>query len=131
MNCVELQEALSDLIDSGRTPEQETHLRSCPVCTSLLADLALIASEARQLQGLAERNPRVWNSIEIALRQEGLIRDSRPGPSLVPSVPRRWNMGWLAPLAAALLVGFGILAYQRGSAPVKPVAQVSSEVPAT
>ncbi len=131
MNCVEFHETLPDVTDNSRTAEQEIHLTSCPACSNLMADLALIASEARQLQSVAEPSSRVWNSIEIALRQEGLIRDSRPGPSLVPSVPRRWNMGWLAPVAAVLLVGFGILVYQRGSGPAKPVAQLSSDVPAT
>ena len=57
--------------------------------------------EARQLQEVAEPNPRVWNSIEIALRQEGIIHEPQLRPTLVPPVPRRWSMAWLAPVAAA------------------------------
>ena len=45
------------------------------MCSGLVADLNLIASEAPQLQEFADPAPRVWNSIEIALRQEGLIRE--------------------------------------------------------
>ena len=80
MNCAEFQEVLPEVIEGGRTAEQESHLKSCPVCSGLVADLDLIASEARQLQDVAEPNPRVWTSIEIALRQEGIIRDPQPGP---------------------------------------------------
>jgi hypothetical protein len=113
MNCAKFQEVLPDVLEGGRTAEQELHLKSCPVCSGLVADLSLIAREARQLQEDAEPSPRVWNSIEIQLRQEGIIRDPRLGPSLVPPVPRRWNLAWLAPVAAVLLVGFGILVHQR------------------
>src|ERR1700690_32373 len=112
MNCADFQEVLPEVIEGGRTAEQESHLKSCPMCSGLVADLDLIASEARQLQDVAEPNPRVWNSIEIALRQEGIIRDPHLWISLVPSVPRRWNMAWLAPVAAVLLVGFGIAVYE-------------------
>jgi hypothetical protein len=115
MNCAEFQEILPEGFEGGRTAEQESHLKSCPMCSGLVADLDLIAREARQLQAVAEPSPRVWNSIEIALRQEGIIRDPHLGPSLVPSIPRRWNMAWLAPVAAVVLVGFGIVVYQRGS----------------
>jgi hypothetical protein len=132
MNCAEFQEVLPEVIDGGRTAEQESHLKSCPVCSGLIADLDLIAAEARQLQEVAEPSPRVWNSIEITLRQEGIIRDARLGPSLVLLVkpaPRRWNMAWLAPLAALLLVGFGIAVYQRGSGETKTAARPSSDTP--
>jgi hypothetical protein len=113
MNCAKFQEVLPDVLEGSRTAEQESHLKSCPVCSGLVADLNLIAREARQLQEDAEPSPRVWNSIEIQLRQEGIIRDPHLGPSLVPPVPRRWNLAWLAPLAAVLLAGFAILVYQR------------------
>jgi hypothetical protein len=113
MNCAKFQQVLPDVLEGGGNAEQESHLKSCPVCSGLVADLNLIAREARQLQEDAEPSPRVWNSIEIQLRQEGIIRDPSLGPSLVPPVPRRWNLAWLAPVAAVLLVGFGILVYQR------------------
>jgi hypothetical protein len=115
MNCVQFQEILPEVFEGGRTAEQESHLKSCPMCSGLVADLDLIAREARQLQEVAEPSQRVWNSIEIALRQEGIIRNPRLGPSLVPARPRRWSMAWLAPVAALVLVAFGIVIYQRGS----------------
>ena len=76
MNCTEFQELLPEAFDRGRSAEQESHLNSCAVCSGLVADLELIAREARQLQETAEPSPRVWNSIEITLRQEGIIRTS-------------------------------------------------------
>ena len=79
MNCAQFQEILPEVIDGGRNAEQEAHLQTCPVCSGLVADLNLITSEAPQLQEFADPAPRVWNSIEIALRQEGLIREPRSG----------------------------------------------------
>jgi hypothetical protein len=114
MNCAEFQEILPEVFDSGRTAEQESHLKSCPVCSDLVAELDLIANQARQLQETAEPSPRVWASIEIALRQEGIIHEPRLRPSLVPSVPRRWSIGWLAPVAAAAVIAVGVVIYQRG-----------------
>ena len=123
MNCTEFQEILPEVFESGRTAEQESHLKSCSACSGLVADLDLIAREARQLQEVGEPNPRVWNSIEIALRQEGIIHEPQPRPSLLPPVRRRWNLAWLAPVAAVVLLGFGIVVYQRGSGGPQRVAQ--------
>ncbi len=81
------------------------------------------------MQEVAEPSPRVWNSIEITLRQEGIIRDPQLGPSLVPARPQRWNMAWLAPVAALLLVAFGIVIYQRGPADAKPSAKLDTQAP--
>jgi hypothetical protein len=115
MNCAEFQEVLPEVIEGGRNAEQESHLRACPMCSGLVADLDMIASEARHLQEIAEPSPRVWNSIEIALRQEGIIRDPQLRPALTRPRLRSWSLAWLAPLAAVLLVGFSIAVYQRGS----------------
>ncbi len=129
MNCAEFQEILPEVFEGGRTAEQESHLKSCPMCSGLVADLDLIAREARQLQEVAEPSQRVWNSIEIALRQEGIIRDPRLGPSLVPARPRRWSMAWLAPVAALVLVAFGIVIYQRGSRDSRLAAHLDTTTP--
>lgn len=137
MNCVEFQEILPEVFDSGRTAEQELHLKSCPVCSGLVDELELIANEARQLQEVAEPNPRVWASIEIALRQEGIIHDPQLRPTLVPPVPRRWSIGWLAPVGLAAVIAAGVVVHQRGS--VQPsfpsvapaVAKVAPKVPIT
>jgi hypothetical protein len=137
MNCAEFQEILPEVFDSGRTAEQESHLKSCPVCSDLVAELDLIANEARQLQETAEPSPRVWASIEIALRQEGIIHEPQLRPTLVPSVPRRWSIGWLAPVAAAAVIATGVVVYQRGSVQTSfpsagpAVANVAPKVPIT
>jgi len=129
MNCVQFQEILPEVFEGGRTAEQESHLKSCPMCSGLVADLDLIAREARQLQEVAEPSQRVWNSIEIALRQEGIIRDPQLGPTLVPARPRRWRMAWLAPVAALVLVAFGIVIYQRGSRDSRLAAHLDTTTP--
>lgn len=115
MNCAEFQAVLPEVLEGTRNAEQEAHLESCSVCSGLVADLNLIAGQARLLQEVSEPSPRVWNSIEMVLRQEGIIRDAQQGPSLLPPVQRRWKLAWLAPMAAILLVAFGIAVYQRGS----------------
>jgi hypothetical protein len=129
MNCAKFQEFLPEGFEGGRTAEQESHLKSCPVCSGLVADLELIAREARQLQETAEPSPRVWNYIEIALRQEGIIREPHLGPALVPARPQRWNMAWLAPMAALVLVTFGIVLYQRGSRDSRLAAHLDTTTP--
>ena len=131
MNCTEFQEILPEVFEAGRTAEQAAHLKSCPRCSGLLADLDLIAREARQLQELAEPSPRVWNSIEIELRREGVIHEAPSRPVLLASRPRRWNLGaWLAPVAALALVAFGIGVYQRGLLSPQPAPQVTATAPA-
>jgi hypothetical protein len=129
MNCAEFQEILPEVFEGGRTAELESHLKSCSVCSGLVADLDLIAREARQLQEVAEPSPRVWNSIEIALRQEGIIRDPHLSPSLVPARTPRWSMAWLAPVAAIVLVAFGIVIYQRGSRDSRLAAHLDTTTP--
>ena len=129
MNCAEFQEFLPEGFEGGRTVEQESHLKSCSTCSGLVADLELIAREARQLQETAEPSPRVWNYIEITLRQEGIIREPHLGPALVPARPQRWNMAWLAPVAALVLVAFGIVVYQRGSSDSRLAAHLDMTTP--
>ena len=69
MNCVELQNSLAEVGD-GSTVEQRAHLQECPACSTLLKELDMIVAAAGRLQAADEPSPRVWNSIEIALRQE-------------------------------------------------------------
>ena len=113
MTCEEFERVLPELGDSHNL-EQEAHLKSCSACSDLLSDLNAIAQQAQFLQPFEEPSPRVWNSIEITLRQEGLI--SQPGRERSSSPthsPLSWKIRWLVPAAAALLVGFGVLLHQR------------------
>jgi len=130
MNCAEFHEFLPDVIDGGRTAEQEAHLRSCLLCAELIAELNLISSEAPQLAEFADPSPRVWNSLEIALRREGLIREPQRGLELVPPVKRSWTLAWLAPVATMAVLAFGVFVYQRAAHEHQPVAQVPTSVPA-
>jgi hypothetical protein len=121
MNCVELQQSLAEAEDV-RGVEQRAHLRACPACSELVRELNLIVAAASQLQEADEPSPRVWNSIEFALRQEGLIRPQR---ALVPSFAVRWGAArWLVPAAAMLLLALGIFV-RRESLPNRLARQAS------
>ena len=110
MTCREFQEILPEIMDGGQSIEQEMHWKSCSECSDLVADLTLISQQAVELRAADTPSPRVWNSIEIALREEGLIH-SGGGLAVVPSSGRRWSMRWLVPLTAAFLVSFGVADY--------------------
>lgn len=119
MTCVELQESLADN-ESGSSPAQQAHLKGCQECSALVADLLTIACAAGELRAAHEPGPRVWNSIQLALRQEGLIRPQRAGRSLLPSLNSSWGWArWALPVAAALLVTVGISLRQRSVPPAE------------
>ena len=121
MNCVELQQSLAETED-GSSLEQRAHLNACPACSALVKELNLIVMSASQLQGADEPSPRVWNSIEFALRQEGLIRPQR---AVVSSFSARWGAArWLVPAAAMLLLALGI--YMRRDSQANQVRQQAS-----
>ncbi len=108
MTCVELQESLTEN-ESGSSPAQQAHLKNCRECSALVAELLVIACAAGDLRAAHEPSPRVWNSIEIALRQEGLIRPQRSSHSLLPSLSSSWGWArWALPVAAVLLIAVGI-----------------------
>jgi len=111
MTCADFEKILPDVVEGVRSIDHESHLKSCPSCLDLVADLELIFREARQLEGLYEPSPRVWNSIEATLRQEGIIR--APKPALVPPFRRSWASAWImAPAVAVILLAVGLF-YQR------------------
>jgi hypothetical protein len=115
MTCIEFQEVLPDIMEGERNAEHTAHLQSCSVCSGLVSDLSLISEQARLLQASEEPSPRVWDRIEIALRQEGLIRQPGRDRSLVaPAFSRRWSPAWLLPVAAILVIAFGVLVYKSG-----------------
>jgi hypothetical protein len=112
MTCVELQESLAE-VEDGTTPEQRAHLRTCPACSALVNDLNLIITTAGSLQEADEPSPRVWNSIEIVLKREGLIRPQRTAGSFAHSLFAGWTGRWLVPAAAMLVVAAGLLIRDR------------------
>jgi hypothetical protein len=128
MNCVELQQSLAEVEDGGSV-EQRAHLRVCPACSALVEELNLIVAAASQLRAADEPSPSVWNSIEIALRQEGLIRPVRVGQPLIPSFSARWGAArWLVPAAAMLLLTLGIFVRHESLRP-QVAQQASRAVP--
>ncbi len=141
MNCVELQQSLAE-VENGSSGPQRAHLKTCAECSALVAELNLIAATATDLRAAEEPSPRVWNSIEIALRQEGLIRPqstngARGNRSLLPSFGSRWTWArWVVPAAAVLLVTVGVYVRQHSASQpiaaniVVPVAPAKSSDPA-
>lgn len=116
MTCLELRESLVEQEDGSR-PEQRAHLKDCSECAALVADLLVVACAAGELRAAHEPSPRVWNSIEIALRQEGLIKPLHSRHSLLPSFGSSWGWSrWLAPVAALLLIAAGIYVRQHSHA---------------
>ena len=130
MTCVELQESLAE-VEHGTTAEQKAHLRNCPACSALVKDLNLIITAAAGLQDADEPSPRVWNSIETALRREGLIRPQRAGGSLAHSLLGGWGGRWLIPAAAVLLVATGLFWRQQMTISNRTQQQAAYSVPAS
>ena len=125
MTCEEFERVLPEL-GSGHSIEQEEHLKSCRACSDLVADLNAISQQSRLLQGSEEPSPWVWNSIETALRQEGLIRQPLQEHSLLHPPRLSWRLRWLVPAAAAFLIVFGVLLHERGTGPA-PLAEQQSQ----
>ena len=123
MTCEELRRVLPELEGDQHTVEQEEHLKACSSCSGLISDLNAISAEARLLAGDQEPSPRVWNSIAIALRQEGLIRDPQAPAILSGSRLRDWRLGWLRPVAIALVAGAALLLVVERVPRGTPVAQ--------
>ncbi|PYX33002.1 MAG: hypothetical protein DMG77_01835 [Acidobacteria bacterium] len=129
MTCVELQQSLAE-IEDGSGAEQRAHLETCPTCLALLAELNLIASSARDLSEANEPSPRVWNSIEIVLRTEGLIRPPRADRPHPASFAARWGFArWMVPAAAALLILVGIYVRQHSLASPENMATIPAQQP--
>jgi hypothetical protein len=137
MNCVDLQRNLAEVEDLSSA--EQAHLKGCAACSALLAELDLIARSAQQLRANDEPSPRVWNLIEIALRQEGLIR-AQARPRLVPSravavrgfssFATGWGWrGWLVPGAAVVLIAVGFFVNQRSLVTQLTKHIASSETP--
>src|SRR5262249_46351764 len=93
-------------------------------------DLTLISQQALTLREVETPSPRVWNSIAIALREEGLIREGA-GLAVVPAPTRRWSMRWLVPVTAAFLLSFGVVDYYMASKQSPKVEVANVTQPAT
>lgn len=128
MTCAEFEAVLPDLLEGGGTGEQRAHLTVCAGCSELVSEIDFISQQARMLRASDEPSPRVWNSIEIALRQEGLIRE--PGMAAGPGTPRpfrQWMLAWLLPTTAAFLLTFGLLRLQHPASPTQSATSSSGQ----
>jgi hypothetical protein len=132
MTCAEFQYQLPDLLEEEGSPELHAHLKGCAMCSGLATSLRNIVGEAKNLQSSHEPSPRVWNSIEIALRREGLIRQPRPRGfrSILPSLTQRWGAAaWLVPAAAVLVITAGL--YLRQPSKDNSMADRTQPAPVT
>ena len=85
MTCSEAQRILPEILDGTTDVQFQAHVESCPECSELVSDLALIASTARQLADTEEPSARVWANIANQLRAEGVIREPQ-------TTHRRWRL---------------------------------------
>lgn len=123
MNCAEFNEELPELLEFDENFAEASchpHLMNCEECAELVEDMHRILAEARIMQASEEPSPRVWKAIEVALRREGLIKNTASRPFLVSRPRRSWRWAWLAPVAAALLVFLGVLRYEQGVTTLPP-----------
>ncbi len=127
MNCAEFQKVLPYIIETGGNAEEEAHLKSCAVCSDLVADLKYIAEAAKLLLPMREPSTRVWNGIHSALQREGLVRPVagtarfRPQAAAVLSW-RHWGTGGgLLVLAALLLFAISAIWFRNTREPATAV----------
>jgi len=129
MNCSDVQNVLPEIIDNSEDLQFHDHLKSCPACAELVADLRLIAAEARPLAEAQEPPARLWVRIAAEARAEGLIREPRAESVRLVAPRQRWKAWWLAPVAAALIVGVSYFSLHKPAQPVaiqSPPATVSN-----
>jgi hypothetical protein len=74
MTCTEFQSVLPFIIETGGSATEEEHLKTCKVCSDLVADLRYIAEAAKLLVPMKEPDERVWNEIQKSLEREGLVK---------------------------------------------------------
>lgn len=71
MECVEFQEKLPELFESGKDLSAEEHLKICETCAALVRDLEYIAQQAKLLLPLHDPSPAVWDHIQSAIQRDG------------------------------------------------------------
>lgn len=71
MECVEFQDRLPELFESGKDLSREEHLKTCENCAALVRDLEYIAQQAKLLLPLHDPSPTVWNNIQSAIQRGG------------------------------------------------------------
>jgi hypothetical protein len=116
MTCAEFQRVLPYIIDTGGNAEQEEHLRHCPVCADLVADLKYIADQAKLLVPMEDPSPRVWEGLQKSLEREGLVKSAPARRSLLGLPSGDWQ--WFAAGAVIILLLAAIF-MTRNTAPAE------------
>lgn len=114
MTCAEFQRVLPYIIDTGGNAEQEEHLRHCPVCADLVADLKYIADQAKLLVPMEDPSPRVWEGLQKSLEREGLVKSAPARRLLLRLHLGDWQ--WFVTGAVIVLLLAGIF-LTRNTAP--------------
>jgi hypothetical protein len=70
VDCVVFQDQLASLIESGEDLSTNPHLQTCENCSSLVSDLEYIARAAKLLLPIHDPGPKVWENIQIAIKDE-------------------------------------------------------------
>src|SRR5437764_4330491 len=116
MTCAEFQAVLPYIIDNGGKAEEQQHLRTCALCSELVADLKYIAEQAKLLVPMMEPPKQVWEDIKTSLEREGLVKHTARGRLLVPQSRTRWGpVGWMLPIAALLLLAAVLFLYRNNN----------------
>jgi hypothetical protein len=103
MTCAEFQRVLPYIVETGGDAEQEAHLKSCHVCSDLVADLRYIADAAKLLVPMEDPSPRVWEDIERTLQKEGLVRPAGPGRRLL-GLRRLSSVPWITTISTLVIM---------------------------
>jgi hypothetical protein len=107
MQCQEFDGYASRWMEGERAPEAAEHFQSCTRCSTMIADLQLIASAAATLPEL-DPPATLWISLRARLDEEGLLR-ARPSlaerlRAYLPAPPRTaLATATISALAALLL----------------------------
>lgn len=74
MTCAEFQKVLPYIIDTGGNEQEQEHLRTCHICSDLVADLKYIAEQAKLLVPMEDPAPKVWDNIQTSVERERLSK---------------------------------------------------------
>jgi hypothetical protein len=119
---------LAAYLEGEERPKLVAHIRECPFCHSMLADLEGVRSAGSQL---APQEPpeRMWTSIRASLIAEGIIRQPE-------SFWRRWRERWptwagfhnriaVAAMGCLMVLGVGLLWSRKTLPPPPPGVDLS------
>jgi hypothetical protein len=104
MRCEEFEGYAAQWMEGERTPEAVAHRERCHRCSSLVADLEIIASSAAVLPEI-DPPERVWEFLRLQLEDEGLLR---PRTTLVGRMLEFFPVLTRPAFATAALAGLAV-----------------------